>query len=159
MERQGEPKTILLIHSQGKLGGAENSLLNLLRGLDTSRFRIVGACPANGRFPDELRQLGVTVVPFTFPGVKNLVKLLRNSLALARLARRENACLLHSNTPQSNVPCGFAGRLAGIPTLWHARNILEPNMIDLDRLLSGLATHVVCNSQAIRNRLDRKSVV
>jgi glycosyltransferase involved in cell wall biosynthesis len=55
------------------------------------------------------------------------------------------------------VCAGLAGWLEGIPAVWHIRNLLYGSMRDIDRLCAGLATRIVCNSEAIRERFRGSS--
>ena len=44
---------------------------------------------------------------------------------LARLARRLGADLIHTNSLKADLYGGLAGRLAGIPVLWHVRDSID----------------------------------
>src|SRR3989442_15469586 len=71
---------------------------------------------------------------------------------LVRLVRAHRVDLLHANGPQTNVPAGLAGRLTGIPVIWHARNLLPGAMWDVDRAPAPLPPRIICNAAAIRRR-------
>jgi glycosyltransferase involved in cell wall biosynthesis len=86
-----------------------------------------------------------------FP-LRRVGALARTVTRLVRLVRTERVDLLHANGPQTNVPAGLAGRLAGVPVVWHARNLIYGDMWDVDRALAPLATRIVCNAEAIRRR-------
>jgi len=145
-------KRILYVHHQGKLAGAERSLLHLFQCLDRDSYEVFVACPDTGRFVEQVEKLGIQVSPFFFSSIRHIFPLLKNIIRLVRLLKHEKVDIIHSNSPKTNIPCGIAGKLAGIPVVWHARTMLEPGMTDLDRLFSRFATHIICNSQAIRNR-------
>jgi len=143
---------ILYLHHQPKLGGAERSLLNLFAGLDRKRFAPMLAGPAAGPFPDAARALGVPVRPLEFQSLKNLPALFSNAWKIARFARAAGVGILHGQTPRTNLPAALAGRLAGIPAVWHARVLLEAGLSDWDRRFACLPRAIICNSDAIRAR-------
>lgn len=143
---------ILYLHHQARIGGAERSLLTLFSGLDRERYEIAVACPSEGRFAEELIERQIRLYGFIFPGIRHVWKLCANVLRIVQLVKAEHFDLIHSNSPQTNIPGGLAARVSGLPAVWHARTLIEPGMVDLDRVFAALAAHIICNSQAIRNR-------
>lgn len=144
--------TILYCHHYTKISGGETSLLELWRNLDRSRFRPVLAGPENGDFAAAAREAGVEVRPMDYRRLRRLGALAGNVLRLRRIAREEGAALLHANGPVTNIPAALAARLSGLPAVWHARNLIVPGEWDLDRILSPLASLIIANSGAIRER-------
>ncbi len=151
------PLNVLYLHHVARIGGAENSLFLLLHALDRTRVRPLFAGPLEGPFPATLAREGVPVFPVPFGPLKNVSRVLRAVMQLCRIIREQNAHVLHSNGPQTNVCAGLAGRLEGIPVVWHVRNLLYGSMHDIDRVCAGLATRIVCNSEAIRERFRGSS--
>lgn len=129
------------------------------RNLDRGKFQPVLAGPENGPFANEARKLEVKVCPIEFGRLRQGGLLLKNILSLRAIARDEGAAILHSNGPVTSLPAGIAARLSGLPAVWHARVMNSPGQIDLDRLLSPLATLIIANSDAIRERFRRKGTV
>lgn len=146
------PHNVLYLHHVAQMSGAEHSLQLLLRALDQTRVRPVFAGPASGPFPRTLADDGIPLVPVEFGPLRNVPRLIRNVIALRRVVRERRIGLLHSNGPQTNVCAGLVGRLERIPVIWHARNLLYDGMWDVDRLTAGLATTIICNSNAVRER-------
>jgi glycosyltransferase involved in cell wall biosynthesis len=146
---------ILYLHHQGKLGGAERSLLALFSALDRERYDVAVASPERGRFTELVKQSGIRHFAFEFSGLRRIGRLAVNVVRLSRLVRGEAIDLLHSNGPQTNIASGLVGVLTGTRVVWHARNIVFPGMIDWDRWFFSLADHIVCNSRAIRDRFVR----
>jgi glycosyltransferase involved in cell wall biosynthesis len=146
------PANVLYLHHVGELSGAETSLRLLLRHLDRVRMRPLFAGPATGRFPAALVADGVTTLPLTFGPLRRVGGVLGAARRLVGLVRAHSIDLLHANGPQTNVPAGLAGRIAGVPVVWHARNLVAGEMWDVDRALAPLATRIVCNADAIRRR-------
>jgi glycosyltransferase involved in cell wall biosynthesis len=143
---------VLYLHHVGELSGAEGSLRLLLRHLDRARIEPLFAGPARGPFVAALAADGVTTLPLAFGPLRRVGGVLRAVARLVRLVRAHRVDLLHANGPQTNVPAGLAGRLTGVPVIWHARNLIAGDMWDVDRALAPLATRIVCNADAIRRR-------
>jgi len=145
---------ILYVHHQGKMGGAERSLLTLFSGLDEKRYEIFVACPPEGRFPNEVANGGYRHFPVEFSPLRRIGRLVKSTRTLIELVKSHGAHLVHSNAPQTNIPSGIASKIARVPVVWHARNLLGKGMWDLDRGFSFLADHIVCNSLAISRRFE-----
>jgi len=157
------PYRILYLHHTGHFAGAENSLLHLATHLDRSMFTPLFLCPAIGEFPHRLLEKGIPVIHHEFGDNRQLFRLIKSLIVLYGIIRKERISLLHANGPQTNIPAGIMGRLFGIPVVWHARNCLRPDMIDIDRLTGFLPHRIICNSDAIRSRFlsgitERKSL-
>jgi glycosyltransferase involved in cell wall biosynthesis len=75
-------------------------------------------------------------------------------LRLTKLFRHEGVALIHTNSLKSDILGGLAGRLAGIPVIWHVRDRIEPdylpkNVVRVFRLLAAIIPkHIVANSAA-----------
>jgi len=148
---------VLYLHHVAQLSGAENSLLLLLRHLDRRQVTPLFALPSDGPFSEALAREGIPVLRIPFGPLRDIVGLLKSVRRLLTLIREHRIDLLHANGPQTNVCAGIAGRLAGIPAVWHARNLLYGRMWDVDRALARLATRIICNSDAIRERFRGSS--
>ncbi|MBI4861484.1 MAG: glycosyltransferase, partial [Candidatus Riflebacteria bacterium] len=55
-----------------------------------------------------------------------LPQLIRPALELARIIRRTGATLVHTNSMKAHVIGALAAGLAGVPLVWHVRDILPP---------------------------------
>jgi glycosyltransferase involved in cell wall biosynthesis len=146
------PARVLYLHHVGELAGAERSLRLLLRHLDRARVVPLFAGPARGALVEALAADGVPTLPLAFGPLRRVGAVLATVVRLVRLVRAHHVDLLHANGPQTNVPAGLAGRLAGVPVVWHARNLIAGDMRDVDRALAPLATRIICNAEAIRRR-------
>jgi len=148
--------TILYCHNHNQISGGETSLLELFRTLDRRRFRPILAAPEQGPFPDAVRALDIEVIAVEYSPLHRLDRLCLTALRLQRLARQHGAVLLHASGPVTNIPAALAARLAGLPVVWHARNLIIPGEIDLDHYLAPLASLIIANSDAIRERFRGK---
>jgi len=135
-------RTILYLDHTAKMGGGEIALLNLVSALDKERYRVIVVLAADGPLVGRLRAAGIeTQVEPLAPAVletrkdsigpKSLLRIgqawacVGYAFRLARLARRLRADLIHTNSLKSDLYGGLAGRLAGIPVLWHVRDNID----------------------------------
>lgn len=144
--------TILYLHETAGLGGAENSLLNLVDNLDRERFNAVFACPEEGVFPDKLRERGIKVYPVEYPRVRSVFGVFPTACRIYDIAGKEGAKLVHSNSIRSHIYGTMVGKIKRIPVVWHERNLITTEKVDPDRLLAFLPDAIICNSKAIADR-------
>jgi glycosyltransferase involved in cell wall biosynthesis len=127
------PRTVLYLHSSAGRYGADRQLALLATGLDPARYRALVVLAMDGELREDLQSAGVEVLvrplavmrraamsPGGLAGIG--VALARDAGGLARLARRRDVALIHTNT---SVTLGGAGasRVARIPHVWHLREI------------------------------------
>lgn len=143
---------VLYLHHVEQLSGAENSLLLLCRHLDRARVTPLFGGPQSGPFPEALAREGMLVFAVPFGPLRSIVGVIRSVRRLRDLILEQRIDLLHANGPQTNVCAGLAGRLTGVPAVWHMRNLLYGDMWDVDRAFSWLPARIICNSDAIRER-------
>lgn len=152
-------KPILFLDHAPALGGAEKSLLLLLKYLDRHCWTPHLAC-VGGPLAEEAALLGVTVHRLPMPRLRRSfrapVDWLRTALTIARLARRVGAAAMIANTVRAAVCAAPAARLARIPFIWHMRDFWlsesRPRRLWTDRLgkrlLCAAAARVIANSHA-----------
>lgn len=163
-------RNILYFDHTARMGGGEIALLNLVSALSERYYPIV-VLASEGPLVAKLRAAGVEthVAPLDDAvletrkdslSVGSLLRLrqaaacVRYVVTLARLARRLRADLIHTNSLKADLIGGAAGRIAGIPVLWHVRDnidghYLPPAVAAAFRLLSRVIPQaVVANSQS-----------
>lgn len=131
---------VLHISSSGRLlGGAEHSLIELVRFELENDVAPMVVVPNKGELRDELMGMGVPVVciPY-YPWreaaderllsrlVKRLVKVTVNAIAellLVRIARGWRPDVVHINTSATGLGSGVSRRIMGFPLVWHVREI------------------------------------
>jgi glycosyltransferase involved in cell wall biosynthesis/O-antigen/teichoic acid export membrane protein len=122
---------VLFVDHAKALGGAEHSLLLLLRHLDRTRFRPVLACNP-GRLADVARALDVRVAEVAMPRLKRElaapVRLARGVADLVHVLKRERIAVVYCNTVRSSVYAALAAQCAGRPLLWQVHDILRPGV-------------------------------
>jgi glycosyltransferase involved in cell wall biosynthesis len=127
------PRTVLFLHSSAGLYGADHQLLALAVGLDRSRYTPVAVLPERGALAALLEQAGVPVrlqplavlrrtLASPAGAASTAARVVRDRMALSRLARRHGAALIHSNTSVV-LAGGAAARRTGVPHVLHVREI------------------------------------
>lgn len=154
--------TILFLHTTSEIGGSDVSLVRLVEGLDRAAYAVIVALPSDGPLVPRLRAAGarVEIMPVLMKltsrrGAGFLVRFALNYpraiAALVRLIRREQVSLVHTNTIH-NLYGVTAARLAGVPHVWHFREIVWQSGL-LRRLELTMArwwsTRIIVTSNAI----------
>jgi glycosyltransferase involved in cell wall biosynthesis len=164
------PHRILYLHSSDELYGADRSLLQLVTGIDRTRYTPLVILPDDLPYDGELRRalaaenidvrladLGILrrkyLTPFGL--LRSAVRLLIAVIMLVRLIRREQISLIHSNTT-AVIAGAPAALLTGTPHIWHVREMVARPRL-LRRLTAFLtayaATQVIAVSGPVREHL------
>ncbi len=164
---------ILYVDHAIETGGAQKSLLDLLRHLDKRRFEPVLLHAPGAQWAAQAAAAGVRLREARLcgplfqvrreslrPGLAgNLGAILHAPgpvLEVLQAIRHEGADLVHSNTLKTHLIAGLAARLARRPVVWHVRDILDPG--PARRLLQAAARllrpHVIAISEAVMATLD-----
>jgi glycosyltransferase involved in cell wall biosynthesis len=164
------PQAILFVHHANDMYGADIGLLHTLKSLDPKKYYPIVILPSDmppaGMLSAELDRLGVEyhIAPLGILRRKYLsarailplmVELWRGVAYVRATARSRGAALVYVNTIVS-VSGAIGGSLAGVPVLWHVREILSmprPVRWVLHRTLSLCADLIVCISRAVRDSL------
>jgi glycosyltransferase involved in cell wall biosynthesis len=151
-------QTVVYVSATDELGGADQSLFELVRALDRERYTPHVVLPHDGPFAKRYRELGVSVHVVPLQKLKNtrdprwhLGWLCRAPLRIVRLLRlfgRLRPSVVHVNTSVEAL-AGLAGALHcrrhGSRLVWHVREMqLRPRLVE--RSLFGLVrrlAHVV----------------
>ena len=159
MINDGKKFNILYLHNESIIGGAEISLLNLVKRLDKKLFEPHFACSKEGPFIDELRNIEIPPDFVQFPGIRwpNPVRICNTIRNLVDIIKRKEIDLIHSNQPRSNLFGAIAAKIKNIPIVWHER-CLEQGRFDSDNIFSFLPDRIICNSNAVRNRFTKKKI-
>jgi len=149
---------MLFVNHTSRMGGAEYSLLEVLRRLPDYGIEAVVTVPA-GAFAEALSAAGIAVecLPLHAPGRprtltglgRGLVAVVTDTLRLHRTIRRLQPLLVHANSAKSAFPAALAARSLGIPCVWHCRDLRPPG----SRLLIRLCHRVVAISQTVARSL------
>jgi glycosyltransferase involved in cell wall biosynthesis len=162
------PTPVLYLSATDAVGGAELSLLALLRHLDRSRVQPTMALPVRAAAGEThslaaaLGRLEVPAASLSAPALdrsRNPFTMLRQWLALRRagqavadLARETGAELIHANTSRAALLAAFLPPEAP-PLLWHHRDLRLP--APAGRALGRAAAAAVAVSEAVAASLHR----
>jgi glycosyltransferase involved in cell wall biosynthesis len=176
------PEPILFVHHANDMYGADIGLLHSIKTLDQQKYFPIVILPSDmptGMLSPELDRLGVEY-HFAHLGILRrkylsaraiiplMIELLRGIAYVRSTARSRRVALVYTNTFVT-VSGAIGGKLAGVPVLWHIREILamsRPVRWLLYKILNLCADRVVCISKAVRDsvlkeapELSSKSVV
>ena len=153
-------RRVLYVSAVGVIGGAEQSLLQLVRALDRSHFEPLAAVPA-GPLAEALHAAGVQV--FHVPPrrlrktlcpamlLATCARLTRDAMRLARIIRMREVSLVHSNTTTAHLIGAPAAAIAHVPAIWHVRDLQTASAVRC--LLRPLTAETICISGAVRSGL------
>ncbi len=149
--------SILYVSNTAKMSGAEFSLLSLMKGLDREQFRALLLLPEEGLFADRAREMGIElqIVPSMIRfgemhGLAALPRAIKSIWRIVKIIRRRRIQVVHANSPRAAYIGGLAGRLAGVFTVTHVRDIDQSPFLSpaKSRLLGLLSDKVIAVSQS-----------
>lgn len=149
---------ILYLHNMTQISGGERSLLNLWENLDRQKFEPFLIVPQEGQLSRAAQTLGISVSFLEAPQLqlKNCLKLLLTATKLHSFLKDNRINIIHSYSPRNNVLSALVAKLSGIPVIWHERNLIYQNEMDVSQKLMFLADRIICNSQAVARRFEGK---
>jgi len=110
-------------------------LLNIIAAVDPERYRFTVVMPPGGELAKRVRDAGASVETFRFQRFKRTRNPLRlvayawgyllGGARLVRMIRRLRVDLVHSNSNTAHIYGGRAAQLAGVPAIWHSRDLVE----------------------------------
>jgi L-malate glycosyltransferase len=129
---------ILFVNHTGAASGAEAALMRLIEAL-RSEHAVALACPSDGPFPKVAEAAGVEryPVPAVEPSLRphpihtpvGIGRSLWAGVALAGVARRFRADLVHANTPRAGLMGAVALRFGGPPLVVRVHEQLTMNLL------------------------------
>ncbi|MCX6639564.1 MAG: glycosyltransferase family 4 protein [bacterium] len=157
--------TVLFVHSNSELYGADFILLEVVRALKDQIIPIV-AIPGEGDLTLALRDEGVRLVrlgestlrrvnfkPQRLPGFS--LNLIKDIYKLVRLIRSEKIPLVYSNT-SAVISGALAARICKIPNIYHIHEIIgSPEWLakTIARIVLGNSSEVIAVSGPVRDQL------
>jgi glycosyltransferase involved in cell wall biosynthesis len=178
---RGRPIRVLYLDHTAKLSGGELALARLLGALDRARVEPVVVLAEDGPLRELLAQQAVDtqVIPLSaavrqvrkdtlglaglLGQIRSLGSLWHYARRLSRFARERGADLIYSNSLKSDFYGALAGRMTGVPVIWHIRDRIEEGYLPrpavrLVRLLARyLPVCVVANSASTLEALKLHS--
>lgn len=150
-----DPSVVVYLNAVSWVGGAEGSLMDLIRNLDRSRFQPVVVCPTDGELPRMLRDSGIEVhiIPFYKLQVRNPLRFFETLLRVSSLIRRYRARLLHINHQYAANYGILAARISGVPAVVHLKGVETDEFFNEFFCWIYRADRVICVSKAVKSRL------
>lgn len=111
-------RSVLFVSNASAFSGAEQSLCQMARCLDASRYRKLGLVGMEGHFADQLRLAGTDVTSGNFGFSRDSVD---NLLYTLSFLRQRAPSIVHLNG-QDGYPILIAATMLGIPIVQHLRN-------------------------------------
>lgn len=136
-------------------GGAEGVLSRLVLADRANRHLIVSLA-GEGRYGDELRRKGISVIPLGLPRGPGA---LLGVFQICRVIAQFRPQVVQTWMYHADLLGGLAGRIAGVPVVWNLRNSVvqagKTNwgtrlVVRLNSLLSRLLpAHILCNAHPV----------
>lgn len=128
---------VLYISNEGTLGGAAQSLLDMLKSISNKNIKPIVIIPEKGVIEERLNEMNVTYYVVNFKmgygkiGEASVAKNDENfwdnyeaAIELQKIIQEEKIHLVHINSSVSNVGA-IAAIMEEIPYVWHLREMLE----------------------------------
>ncbi|MBE2240084.1 MAG: glycosyltransferase family 4 protein [Caldilineaceae bacterium] len=153
-------KAILYVNTPTFTGGAEISLLTLIRHLDPARYAPVLIAGGEGQLTAAAHQSGVETMVRDFPAFRKRYpwRYPRSVVDILSVLRWRQIALVHTNCDLSLSAVRHACRVAQLPYVSHVRDFTRAWFTPASlRALNG-ARAVVANSQAVADALIQAGV-
>ncbi|HEV8441288.1 MAG TPA: glycosyltransferase family 4 protein [Methylomirabilota bacterium] len=138
-------KAVLHTESSPGLGGQEIRTLNEARWTVERGWRVILACPPDGRLYDRAREAGLEPVAVPMKAAWDA----RAALQLRRLIKREQVSIVHTHSSVDAWLGGAAARAAGVPVV-RTRHVSLPIRRGWNPVYTRLADRVITSGEAIR---------
>ncbi len=134
------------------MGGGERSFSELIRCISKEKVEPIIVVPDEGEIAETYRNQSNQVFVMPFPPLKTMItgRPLLAVLKLARWVKDNNINIIHANGSRACLYSGLAGRLLGVPVIWHVRETIR-DIYWYDALLGSLAHTIVCASESVKN--------
>lgn len=154
---------ILYLHGNAELYGADVILLEILKGLDRSKYNPYVILPNNGPLVDEIKKLNIEVEIFDYPILRRqyftplgIIKYMKGYIATAKYLKayclERNINIVHSNTIAVLEGIILKKKL-NIKHIWHLHEMLDkPKLIYdvLSVLIARYSDHIVTVSESVK---------
>jgi len=146
--------SILQLIGGGEIGGAEQHVLTLLKGIDPEHFSVVSGCLIDGPFAQLTREMEIHTLRFPMKYALDLSPLPH----LIREVRRQNLSLIHTHGSRANLLGRLAGRWLKIPVVSTVHSSLKQDYLSpkaaflalaLDRMTLPLTSGIITVSEAL----------
>lgn len=161
---------ILFLHAGAELYGADVILLEILKGLDKSKYTPYVILPNQGPLVDEILKLGIEVKIYDYPILRRQfftpkgilqygIGMIRSIVYLRRFIRENSIEIIHSNT-FAVLEGAVLNLLFGHKHFWHVHEIIKnPRFLNnfYRKFAPKMATKIICVSEAVKDNLIESS--
>ena len=165
-------KKILYLHAGAEMYGADKVLLDLIKGLDKSKFEPHVILPNDGVLVDELKKIGVIVKIIDYPilrrkyfNINGVIRYIcsykKYSDLIVDYVRKNQINLIHNNTT-AVLEGIYVKQKCHIPLIWHVHEILlKPKIVvDFINFLMGkYADEIVTVSDAVATHILKSKFI
>jgi glycosyltransferase involved in cell wall biosynthesis len=168
IKANNKPNQVLYINPVAQIGGAERSLMLLIRGINRNLFTPIVVSLSEGPLQDAIKECGsvchyiklsekVTKLSRLY-GKYSLLDYLQGLggafsciLSLASFIRGQRINIVHTNGIKAHFLGGLAAKLSGVPIIWHLRDFIPPGIEKdiLMRIASIVPDKIIVNSDAV----------
>ncbi|MDY6950054.1 MAG: glycosyltransferase family 4 protein [Thermodesulfobacteriota bacterium] len=139
------------------LGGGEKSFFELIRIIDKELFEPIVMTPEKGEIEKACHEQGIEVCVTPFPSLKPslFASPARSLLRLMEVLKAVTPDIIHVNGSRACLYAAMAGRMVGIPVVWHVRETIQ-DLFLYDGFLGALSKTIICVSKGVaRKRFAR----
>jgi glycosyltransferase involved in cell wall biosynthesis len=144
MSRDGRPVRVLYVDTGVGLAGGQYSLVEILKFLDTSRFRPIVCSPPTSGIKAKCREMDLEWLPLPFESVhltsegsgtlrgrvRDLIRSAYGIFYITGLIRRYGIDLVHANSFKAALASSLGSLLTGRPLVFHDRVHLSHRPLD-----------------------------
>jgi len=151
--------SILFVNLEGRIGGAERSLLFLVKYLRKD-FHIAVACPNPSPLARRLAEIKITSFNLPKPPSRFysrglfLIHILKTSFRLTKIVYKVKPVVLHGNSFYATVVLLFPAVLTRGKLVWHARDLTRFGLPS--RLCGRFCERVIAVSNAVKDLLIKQ---
>jgi len=173
---KNRPINILFISHSSELGGAERSLLDLLKKINRDKFNPIVVTPNKGSLSAELKKINIQnycrFIDHWFPfyesyGAKHFFKFisgLRGRIwSISHLIEKHNIDIIYTNTIMP-IDGALAAKKHSIPHIWHIREYPSGNK-DIkgyfpypNIIINYLSKNIITNSKNLQSKVKSKFI-
>ncbi|PIU42071.1 MAG: hypothetical protein COS99_01995 [Candidatus Omnitrophica bacterium CG07_land_8_20_14_0_80_42_15] len=123
---RGGQFNILYINGTAQIGGAEVSLINLIKRVDRKHFLPIVLVPGDGPLVKKVKDIKIDVLFSKTPefSKRKPFSFVKAVLVLTGIIRKNKISLVHSNSIYVSELSYYAAALAGVPCVCHIRDLV-----------------------------------
>lgn len=153
---------ILLVSCEGRIAGAQRSMLMLVRDICRSHMHIEVnvACPVMGDLYQNVSMYTNNIITISELPVKNLLKVLwflyflKLNFRILFFCKRHKIDIVHGNTIKAAIGCLLAKLSGKVKFVWHVRDLPKQS---LSVFICGLfSDQIIAVSNFVKDRLPKK---